>query len=99
MRELVPKATVIALLLNPNSANNETQEKDVREAARTLGLRLHILYAGSERDIDAAFAALAELRAGGLLVGSDTFLFSRRDQLIALAANHAVPTMYVRSEA
>jgi putative ABC transport system substrate-binding protein len=66
----------------------------VRDAARSLGLQLHVLDASTEGEIDAAFEKLIELRAGGLLVSNDAFLFSQRDQIVALAARHAVPAIY-----
>jgi putative ABC transport system substrate-binding protein len=66
----------------------------VQAAARTLGLQLHVLHASTERDFDAAFAALAQLRAGGLVIGADPLFNNRPDQLVALGARHAVPTVY-----
>jgi putative tryptophan/tyrosine transport system substrate-binding protein len=66
----------------------------VRDAARSLGLQLHVLDASTEGEIDAAFEKLVELRAGGLLVSVDAFLISQRDQIVALAARHAVPAIY-----
>jgi putative ABC transport system substrate-binding protein len=92
--ELVPEAKVIALLANPNNASAERMVGDVQEAARAKGVQLHILKAGAEEEFETAFASLAQLQAGALLVGNDAFFFSRRDQLVALAARHVVPAMY-----
>jgi putative ABC transport system substrate-binding protein len=94
LHELVPNATIIAVLVNPSYPDAETQVREVQEAARTLGLQLHVLKASSARDFDTAFATLIQQRAGALLIASDPFLFSRRDQLVALAALHAVPAIY-----
>jgi putative tryptophan/tyrosine transport system substrate-binding protein len=93
LSELVPQAKVIALLVNPNNPNAERIVGDVREAAREKGLQLHVLKAGSESEIDIAFAALAQLHAGALLVSNDAFFGSRRDQLVALASRDAVPAI------
>src|SRR5215469_9922412 len=94
LREVVPTAAVFAMLVNPNNPNAETDTKDVKEAAQTLGLQLRILNAGNDRDFDAVFATLVQLRPSALIVGSDPFLNSRSEQqLIALAARHAVPTI------
>jgi putative ABC transport system substrate-binding protein len=94
LSELVPQAKVIALLVNPNSAGTEPVIRDVEEAARAKGVQLLILKAGSESEIDAAFTTLVQRQAGALLIGSDPFLGSRREQLVALASRHAVPAMY-----
>jgi putative ABC transport system substrate-binding protein len=94
LHELVPSATTIAVLVNPNYPDAEAQIREVQDAARTLGLQLHILKASSESDFDAAFATVIEQRAGAILIASDPFLFSRRNQLVALAARHAVPAIY-----
>ena len=94
LHELVPSATTIAVLVNPNYSDAEAQIREVQDAARTLGLQLHILKASSESDFDAAFATVIEQRAGAILIASDPFLFSRRNQLVALAAGHAVPAIY-----
>jgi putative tryptophan/tyrosine transport system substrate-binding protein len=95
LRELVPTATIFALLVNPvNSTNAETLSRELQAAARTLGLELHVLHASTERDFDAVFASLPRLRAGALLIGSDPFFNSRSQQLVALASRHAMPTMY-----
>jgi putative ABC transport system substrate-binding protein len=101
LSELVPRVGVIALLMNPNAPNNATVERiirDVQEAARTKGLQLHVLKASSESEIDTAFASLVQLQAGALLVAADPFLTSRREQLVALASRHAVPSIYAWRE-
>jgi putative tryptophan/tyrosine transport system substrate-binding protein len=94
LRELVPQAEVIALLVNQNSSQGQGQAKDVQEAARDLGQRLIVVNGGTDADIEAAFANLAQQRVGAILVGADPFFDPRRDQLVALAARHAVPAIY-----
>jgi putative ABC transport system substrate-binding protein len=95
LHELIPSASGFALLLNPTDLNNaETITKDVQAAARTLGLRLHILNASTDPDIDVAFETVAQLGAGGLVIGTDAFFSSRLEQISALAIHHAVPTVY-----
>ncbi len=94
LHQLVPNATVIAMVLNPGFVNAESRARKVQEAARSFGLQLHVLSARTEQEIDAAFATLAKLRAGALLVDSDPFFNTRRDQLAALAARYAVPAIY-----
>jgi putative tryptophan/tyrosine transport system substrate-binding protein len=94
LSELVPQVGVIALLVNPNNANAERVMRDVQEAARAKGLQLLILKASTESQMDAAFISLVELQAGGLVVGSDIFLTTRREQLVALASRHAIPAIY-----
>jgi putative tryptophan/tyrosine transport system substrate-binding protein len=94
LSELVPQAGVIALLVNPNSPITEPVIREVQEAARAKGVQLPILKAGTESEIDAAFASLAELHAGGLVVVADPVFFARREQLLALASRHAVPAIY-----
>ena len=94
LAELVPRARVVALLVNPNSPNAERAARDVQEAARTNGLELHVLKARSESEIDAAFAALVQVHAGALVVAADPFLSSRREQIVALASRSAVPAIY-----
>jgi putative ABC transport system substrate-binding protein len=94
LREVVPTAAVFAMLVNPNNLNAETYTKDVKEAAQTLGLPLRILNASNDRDFDAVFATLVQLRPSALIVGSDPFLNSRSEQLVALAARHAVPAIF-----
>jgi putative ABC transport system substrate-binding protein len=95
LHELVPTASVIALLVDPTEATlAETATKEVQAAARTLGLELHVLNASTERDFDAVFAKLIQLRAGGLVIGPGAFFTSRGEQLAALALHHAVPTIF-----
>ncbi|MBI3759342.1 MAG: ABC transporter substrate-binding protein, partial [Deltaproteobacteria bacterium] len=94
MHELVPKATSIAVLINPTDPSAETLSRDLQAAARTLGLRLHILHASTERNFDTVFAALIQLRVGALVIGADPFFNSRSEQLAALAVRHAVPAIY-----
>jgi putative ABC transport system substrate-binding protein len=93
--ELAPKATIVAVLVNPtNPATAETQLRDLQAAARTLGLQLHVLHASTDRDFDTAFATLVQLRAGALVIGTDGFLLSRTKQLAALTVRHAVPAVF-----
>jgi putative ABC transport system substrate-binding protein len=98
LHELVPTATVMALLVNPTSPLAETLVRDAQAAARTLGLRLHVLHASIERDFDSVFAALIQLRAGALVIGADAFFTNRSEQLAALALRHAVPAIYATRE-
>jgi putative ABC transport system substrate-binding protein len=94
LSELVPRAKLIALLVNPSNATTERAVQDAEEAARTKGVQLRILKASTENEIDAAFATLVELHAGALILPSDAYLNSRREQIVALAARHAVPAIY-----
>jgi putative tryptophan/tyrosine transport system substrate-binding protein len=94
LRELVPQAAIIAVLLNPTNLDADLQRRDVQAAATAIGQQLRIFNASSESDLDKAFAALVEQRADALLVGNDVFFTNRREQIVALAARHAVPTIY-----
>jgi putative ABC transport system substrate-binding protein len=96
--ELVPRAKVIALLVNPNNAAAEQFIRNGQEAARAKRVQLHILQASAESEIDAAFATLVELHAGALVIGGDPFFDTRGEQLVALAARHAVPAIYPARE-
>jgi putative tryptophan/tyrosine transport system substrate-binding protein len=98
LSELVPQARVVALLVNPNNESTPRIIRDVQEAARVKGLQLAILKAGTESEIDAAFASLIEQQAGALVVGADPFFTERREQLVALASRHAVPAIYANRE-
>jgi putative ABC transport system substrate-binding protein len=93
LHQLVPAADVVAALVNPSSPNAETQSRDLEAAARVLGLHLHVLHASTELDFPTAFASLAQLRAGGLMITGDPFFFVHREQLAALALGHAVPSI------
>ena len=95
LHEMVPAATVLALLVNPaNPALTEPLSRNAEAAARTLGLTLHVLRASNEREIEGAFATLVQLRAGALMIGPDAFFNSRTAQLAALAVRHKMPTIY-----
>jgi putative tryptophan/tyrosine transport system substrate-binding protein len=94
LRDMVPTATLVAVLLNSRSPVSTTELNDVQEAARAVGQQIHILNASSEQELDAAFASLAKLGVGALLVGSDPFFNSRRSYLVSLAARARVPAIY-----
>jgi putative ABC transport system substrate-binding protein len=95
LHEVVPGNSSMALLINPTSPTlTKTAIEDAQAAARSLGLELHILNASTERDFDLAFANLIQLRAAGLVIGTDTFFSSPLEQLAALSVRHAVPTIY-----
>jgi putative tryptophan/tyrosine transport system substrate-binding protein len=94
LRELVPQAVTIGFLLNPNFPSAESQSKDVQEAARAIGLQIHVLRANTDREIEAAFETIAQHRIAAVAVASSPFFDTRRDKLVALAARHSVPTIY-----
>ena len=94
LSELVPQAQVIALLVNSDNPNAGRVVGEVQEAAQAKGRQLNILKAGTEAEIDAAFATLLQLHSGALVVAADPFFNSRREQLAALALRHAVPAIY-----
>jgi putative tryptophan/tyrosine transport system substrate-binding protein len=94
LRDMVPTATLVAVLLNSRSPVSTTELNDVQEAARAVGQQIHILNASSEQELDAAFTSLAKLGVGALLVGSDPFFNSRRSYLVSLAARARVPAIY-----
>ena len=99
LRELVPSATSIAILVNPIRPGVDAQSTQGQEAARALGLQLHILNASREPDFGAAFLKLAQLQAGGLVISADALFNDRRDEIIALAKHYSVPTIYEWREA
>jgi putative ABC transport system substrate-binding protein len=99
LRELVPAADSFAALVNPSDpARAETTAKELQQAARALGVQLQVLQARSDRDLDAAFESLIQLRAGGLVIGGEPFFNSRTEQLGALSARRGVPTIYQTRE-
>jgi len=93
-RQIVPKATKIGLLVHPKSAETEMERNDVQAAAHALGQQLITLDVNSDRDVEAAFATFVQGGAGALFVGTGTFTFSKREQLVALAAHHRLPASY-----
>ena len=94
LRDLVPKASLIALLVNPNNVNTESVIRYAQDAAHTKGVQLPVLRAGTEGEIDAAFASLAQLQADGLVVAGDQFFTQQREQVVALASRYSVPATY-----
>jgi putative ABC transport system substrate-binding protein len=94
LRELVPTAKRIALLANPANRTTEIHKRDAQAASQALGLELRILHASTEREIDAAFATLAELRVSALIIAPESFLNSRSEQLAALTIRHAMPAIF-----
>jgi putative ABC transport system substrate-binding protein len=98
LHELVPSTATIGFLENPNNPTFELTTRDVLAAAPAIGLKVQILKAGTDREIDAAFVSLVQARTGALLVGNDLFFVNRMERLIELAAHHAIPTMYTFRE-
>ena len=94
LSELVPQASMIALLVNPDNLTTDSVIREVQEAAHAKGVQLYILKAGNENEIDAAFAKFVQLHAGALAVAPDPFYNTQREQLVALAALDAVPAIY-----
>jgi putative ABC transport system substrate-binding protein len=98
LRQFIPKARTIAMLVHPNTAETEAEREEIRVAAQTMGLSLIILDVTSGGDIEAAFATLAARGADSLLVGTGTFTFNSREQIVSLAARQAIPAMYSSRE-
>jgi ABC-type uncharacterized transport system substrate-binding protein len=98
LHEMVPKAATIAVLVNPNYSDAENQLREVEEAAARLGVQLVVVRANAETDFDAAFSTLVQQRSGVLLVCASPFFYSRREQLVVLAARHGIPAMYEQRE-
>ena len=98
LREVVPAATLITVLLNPAWPGFDNQLNDMQEAARSVGRQIQVLRANTEREIEAAFDTAKEVRAGAMVVGTSTFFTGRRDQIVGLAARDALPTIYDKRE-
>jgi putative tryptophan/tyrosine transport system substrate-binding protein len=94
LNALRPAATLFAMLVNPSNAAAVTQSRDVQMAASALGLRLEVQHASTDRDLEAAFTALAQIGVGGVVIGADGFMNSRTDQIAALGLRHLIPTVY-----
>jgi putative ABC transport system substrate-binding protein len=98
LHELVPNAAMMALLVNPNYPSADSEIREMRAAAHSVGRNLIVLNASTESEIDAAFAELVQQRVGGLIVTGDPLFVSRREKLVALAARHVLPAIYVQRE-
>jgi putative ABC transport system substrate-binding protein len=98
LHDVVPRATIMALLVNPTNPNLEIQSRNLQAAALKLGLQVHVLNASSERDFDAVFAKLHELRADALMIGQDVLFNTQSGQLASLSVRHAMPAIYVARE-
>ena len=94
LHDLVPNAATMALLVNPRVPEAQSEPRDAEDAARRLNLKLVVLNASTEGEIDTAFATVAQQQVGAVVVGSDPFLFSRREQIVGLAARHAIAALY-----
>jgi putative tryptophan/tyrosine transport system substrate-binding protein len=94
LREIVPTATTLALLVNPNNPNAEPDIKDAQASADVLGRKLHVVTAKTERELEAAFAEIAQRQVGGLLVGVDGLFIIHREKLAALEVRHGIPAIY-----
>jgi putative tryptophan/tyrosine transport system substrate-binding protein len=98
LHELVPAARIIALLVNPTNPNANALSREVQAAARTLGLDLHVLNASTERDFDPAFATLAQVQAGGLVIATDGYFIGQSEQLAAYVLRYRVPAIFAYHE-
>jgi putative ABC transport system substrate-binding protein len=99
IHELVPKAALVAMLINPKSSTAASQLKDLQDTARAFGQQVSIFRASTESEIETVFASLAQLKQGRLVIGADAFFFSRRGQFVDLAARYSIPTIYPWREA
>jgi putative ABC transport system substrate-binding protein len=98
LHDLLSQVTVVAAMLNPASPSAERQAKDLQSAARALGLQIHIAHASNEQEIEAAFHTFTRQNVGAAIIGSDPGFFVWREQIVALAARHAIPTVYEQRE-
>jgi putative tryptophan/tyrosine transport system substrate-binding protein len=98
LREMVPTAGRLAVLLNPAMGAFESQSKDIQEAVRTIGMQMQVMRVSTEAEIDRAYATAVEIQAEAILVGTDSFMISRRDRMVELAARHRIPVMYPARE-
>jgi putative tryptophan/tyrosine transport system substrate-binding protein len=98
VRQLVPNATAIGMLVNPKFPTASAEAREVQDAARSRGIQSNLLNASTGNEIDAAFTTIVEQRNGALIVGTDPFLLGQRDQLVQLAARHMIPTIYFLRE-
>jgi putative tryptophan/tyrosine transport system substrate-binding protein len=98
LRQLVPNAVAVAMLINPNLQTASAEVRNVQDAAGILGMQINVLNARTEGEIDTAFRTTLQQKTDALIVGTDPFLLGQRDQIVRLAAHHAVPTMYFLRE-
>jgi putative tryptophan/tyrosine transport system substrate-binding protein len=98
VRQLVPNASSVAMLVNPKFPLGSAEARDVQGATRSLGMRFHVLFASTEAEVDAAFRDIVEQKMDLLIIATDPFLLGQRDQVVGLAARYAVPTMYFLRE-
>jgi putative ABC transport system substrate-binding protein len=98
LRQFVPQATTVAMLMHPSIVETEAERKEVQEAAQAMGKQLIVFEVGNSRDIETAFATSVARGAGALLAGTGTFMYNNRERIIALAARHAIPAMYAQRE-
>src|SRR5207247_5747206 len=98
LREIVPKATAFAMIVNPNSPNANAQIRDAQDGARAIGQQIHVFNARTENDVDVTFEKMAQQKIDALLVGTDPFLTSQRGRLVGLAERHRIPAIYALRE-
>jgi putative ABC transport system substrate-binding protein len=98
LRQLLPNATAMTMLINPAFPTTSAEARELQDAARSLGLQMNVQNASTESQIDTAFTTIVQQRASALIVATDPFLLGQRDQLVRLAARHAIPTMYFLRE-